>query len=137
MKLPPEGMDGRTADMFVDARKQQLSLQGALQHYLDKCWEGRVLSRGQSSHVQTVPHPWPGYIEESAPLSHEPLPGHLLRMLVYRGPRKPCARMSPTVRKRLGWTKVLLVPSLSICAVIGRTRVRQAQGLEKHADGSS
>ena len=124
MKLPPEGMDVRTGDMFVDARKQHLSLQGAVQHYLDKCWEGRVPARGQPSgamwhqHEQTVPHPWPAYMEQSPPLSDEPcaLPAHLLRMLVYRGPRQPCARMSPAVRKLLGWTKVrvLVVPTLSV-----------------------
>ena len=105
MKLPPQGMDVRTADMFVDSRKLQLSLQGAVQHYLDKCWE----ARGQVSAVQhfpTVPHPWPGYVEESA--CQDPIPSHLLRMLVYRGPQEACARMSPAVRRRLGWSKVCL-----------------------------
>lgn len=33
------------------------------------------------------------------------LPSHLLRTLVYRGPEEACARMSPAVRRRLGWSR--------------------------------
>ena len=105
MKLPPEGMAVKRADMFLDARKLPLSLQGAVQHSLAKCWEARR-NGAHSSAQQTVPHPWPAYLEEDEGMGMErSLPSHLLRTLVYRGREEACARMSPAVRRRLGWSR--------------------------------
>ena len=63
MKLPPEGMSANKADMFSDARKLHLSVQGAIQYYLSKCWEKRELDQHSRNDQQIVPHPWPVYVE--------------------------------------------------------------------------
>ena len=105
MKLPPQGMSAKNTDMFSDPRKLHLSLQGAIQYYLSKCWESRGMDKRARNHNQTVPHPWPAYVEDTASSALSTArPLHLLRKVVHGGPDKACARMSPAVREHLGWT---------------------------------
>ena len=104
MKLPPEGMAARQADMFADPEtKLHLSLQGAIQYYLSKCWESCGKGKAMRNDEQTVPHPWPAYLEAEHDAHAQPL--HLLRKLVHAGPDTACARMPPAVRSRLGWSR--------------------------------
>jgi hypothetical protein len=93
-------MGASPADLFADTRRLHLSLQGAIQYYLGKCWEAR--GKPERNGVQIVPHPWPAYVEDSTNTCGLPL--HLLRKLVQGGPENACVRMTPCVRARLGWT---------------------------------
>ena len=89
----------QASDLFADNRALHLSLQGAIQYYLSKCWVGRGPSRDDT---QVVPHPWPAYVEEPGTPSGVP---HLLRQVLHAGPNKACPRMTPAVQTGLGWVK--------------------------------